>query len=426
MKPAGKKAPPPVRGKKSSGEKTPKKMPGFVKYGLFVLAGAAVALILLGLYSWLIDPYKGYGEPEELPPVKISGKDVFITGISGEVYIIRNDRMISADIGDALREGDVLKVVDQSYCQIQFSDRGTAGLDSNTVMLMKKLVNAQKDMQIRTEVLMGSMLYRVKKLSENDQFQVESDGVVYDVRGTEFIVVRAADGVLLAVEEGTVHYTVDGQEREVPLVRTGEQVFIANEDREKGSVYPLGESASLRIENMRFMGPVSVEPGSWPVTVMIESSPPGADIYLDGRKIASHIFSGLFDGGSKLDFLVRKRGYLDQALHIEVKAGEDRIYLVKLEPAGLDDTIGEREETQSFEGILNRMQSDHDKEMESQQTRFNGEIRIRDQQLQNLSDQNSQLNREKEDLSDELVKKQEEVKELRKLMTQIQELSNQQ
>ena len=80
-------------------------MPGFVKYSLFVLAGAAVALLLLGLYSWFIDPYQGYGEPEELPPVKISGKDVFITGVSGEVYIIRNNRMISAGIGDSLKEG---------------------------------------------------------------------------------------------------------------------------------------------------------------------------------------------------------------------------------------------------------------------------------------------------------------------------------
>ena len=103
--------------------------------------------------------------------------------------------------------------MDQSYCQIQFSDRGTAGLDSNTVMLMKKLVNAQKDMQIRTEVLMGSMLYRVNRLSENDEFQVESEGVLYDVKGTDFLVMRAADGVLLAVHEGTVRYSVDGVER---------------------------------------------------------------------------------------------------------------------------------------------------------------------------------------------------------------------
>ena len=268
--------------KKSSAEEK-KTMHPLLKYGLFVLAGAAVALLLLGLYSWLIDPYEGYGEPEELPPVKVTGKDVFITGISGEVYIIRNERIITADIGDSLKEGDVLKVVDQSYCQIQFSDRGTAGLDSNTVMLMKKLVNAQKDMQIRTEVLMGSMLYRVKRLSDNDQFEVESDGVLYDVKGTEFLVIRSKDGVLLAVEEGAVHYTVDGEEMPEPLVETGEQVFIAQDDRSNASVYPIGESAALRMENLKRMNQINVESGSWPVTIVLETSPPRGG-YLPRRK----------------------------------------------------------------------------------------------------------------------------------------------
>ncbi|MBN2626249.1 MAG: FecR domain-containing protein [Spirochaetales bacterium] len=414
------------RNSRKKDEKKPRKMPGFVKYSLFVLAGAAVALLLLGLYSWFIDPYQGYGEPESLPPVKISGKDVFITGVSGEVYIIRNNRMISAGIGDSLKEGDVLKVVDQSYCQIQFSDRGTAGLDSNTVMLMKKLVNAQKDMQIRTEVLMGSMLYRVNRLSENDEFQVESEGVLYDVKGTDFLVMRAADGVLLAVKEGTVRYSVDGFERDNPPVRTGEQVFIANDDREGGTVYPLGESAALRLENLRFMSPISVESGSWPVSVMIETSPPGADIYLDGRKIASHIFSGLFDVGTKLDFLIRKRGYVDKALHIEVKAAQDKIYLVELDPADLEETMMEREETQSFEGILNRMKKEYEQDLKEQQTRFDGEIYRRENRIQELSEQNESVTREKDDLSEELLKKQQEISDLRKLMTQIQELSNQQ
>ena len=414
------------RNSRKKDEKKPRKMPGFVKYSLFVLAGAAVALLLLGLYSWFIDPYQGYGEPESLPPVKISGKDVFITGVSGEVYIIRNNRMISAGIGDSLKEGDVLKVVDQSYCQIQFSDRGTAGLDSNTVMLMKKLVNAQKDMQIRTEVLMGSMLYRVNRLSENDEFQVESEGVLYDVKGTDFLVMRAADGVLLAVKEGTVRYSVDGVERDNPPVRTGEQVFIVNDDREGGTVYPLGESAALRLENLRFMSPISVESGSWPVSVMIETSPPGADIYLDGRKIASHIFSGLFDVGTKLDFLIRKRGYVDKALHIEVKAAQDKIYLVELDPADLEETMTEREETQSFEGILNRMKKEYEQDLKEQQTRFDGEIYRRENRIQELSEQNESVTREKDDLSEELLKKQQEISDLRKLMTQIQELSNQQ
>ena len=211
-----------------------------------------------------------------------------------------------------------------------------------------------------------------------------------------------------------------------PPVRTGEQVFIANDDREGGEIYPLGESAALRLENLRFMAPISVKSGSWPVSIMIESSPPGADIYLDGRKIASHIFSGLFDVGTKLDFLIRKRGYVDKALHIEVRAAEDRIYLVELDPADLEETMTEREETQSFEGILNRMQKEYDQDLKEQQTRFDSEIYQRENRIQELSDQYESASLEKDKLSEELLKKQQEISDLRKLMTQIQELSNQQ
>ena len=409
-------------------EKDKKKgMNPFLKYGLFVLAGVAVALLFLGLYSWFIDPYDGYGEPEELPPVNVSGKAVFITGISGEVYIIRNDRIITADIGDSLKEGDVLKVVDQSYCQIQFSDRGTAGLDSNTVMLMKKLVNAQKEMQIKTEVLMGSMLYRVKKLSESDQFEVESDGVLYEVKGTEFLVMRSKDGVLLAVEEGTVHYTVDGEERTEPLVETGEQVFIAQDDRSRTPVYPMGESASLRIDNLKRMNQISVEQGAWPVTVVLESSPAGADIYIEGRKIATGYFSGLFDVGSELNVLVRKRGYLDRTLHLAIKAGEDRIYLIKLEPSGLEETISEEEKSaESFEAILNRMRQQHEAEIEAQKNQFTAEINRKNASIRDLNNERESLLEDKEELETALDDRTNQITELRKLMTQIQELSNQQ
>jgi hypothetical protein len=415
----------PEKGTQKQGEDKKSPMPKTLKSALFVLTGAAIALILLGFYSWVIDPYENYGQPEELPPVKVSGKDVFITGISGEVYIIRYERIITAGVGDILKEGDVIKVVDQSYCQIQFSDRGTAGIDSNTVMLMKKLVNAQKDMQIRTEVLMGSMLYSVKKLTENDQFEVESDGILYDVKGTEFLVVNSSAGTLLAVEEGAVHFTVDGEERAVPLVKTGEEVFIDKEDRTQADVYPMGESASTRIENMTGIGQLNVEMGSWPVTVAIETSPGGADIYLDGTRIARGLFTGLFDVGSELNFLVRKRGYLDKSLHLTIKNGEDKIYLIELDPAGLDATMEEDEGGESFEGILNRMRLSHEKEINEQKSYFDRELNQQLSTISQLSDDKESLEVKNNDLQSQVNAQEQQVEELKRLMIQIQELSNQ-
>jgi hypothetical protein len=118
------------------------------------LAGVIISLLILGIYTRLLTPLVDTEESQILPPLNLVDKDVFITAITGEVFIIREEKIQTALIGDALFEGDVLKVVDQSYCQIQFADRGSAGLDSNTVMLMKKLVNAD-NFKIRTEVSHG-------------------------------------------------------------------------------------------------------------------------------------------------------------------------------------------------------------------------------------------------------------------------------
>ena len=137
-------------------------------------------------------------------------------------------------------------------------------------------------------------------------------------------------------------------------------------------------------------------------------------------------FSGLFDVNSELDILVRKRGYLDKNVHLAIKAGQDRIYLIHLDPAGLEETMVEEGETaESFESILSRMRKEHEAELESQKNRFAAEIDRRDNYIQSLSNEKDGLLEENRELEINVEDKAEQIDELRKLMTQIQELSNQ-
>ena len=62
---------------------------------LFILTGIAISLLLLGLYSRLVIP-RIDSDGETLPPMNLSEKDVFITAITGEVFIIRNDVLYNA------------------------------------------------------------------------------------------------------------------------------------------------------------------------------------------------------------------------------------------------------------------------------------------------------------------------------------------
>ncbi|MBI9097250.1 MAG: hypothetical protein JEY91_02180 [Spirochaetaceae bacterium] len=80
-----------------------------------------VMIFLIGLITASIATYIYFNvtgsqkEVRKLAPVSLSGsEEAFITAISGEVYILRDEEIISAELGEALYAGDILKVVDDS------------------------------------------------------------------------------------------------------------------------------------------------------------------------------------------------------------------------------------------------------------------------------------------------------------------------
>lgn len=145
-------------------------------------------------------------EEEALSPVEAPRyEQAIITFISGDVYIRDNDEWIYAEIGQLLESEDALKVAAGGYCEIQFGDRAVVRLEEDTELALNTIGLEPGNAKVGLELVQGSVISRVMKLSSDERYSVKTQSVVCGVRGTEFRVrqVQGADTVL-AVQEGAV------------------------------------------------------------------------------------------------------------------------------------------------------------------------------------------------------------------------------
>ena len=99
-------------------------MKQLIRTVLVFLIGMIIAAI--GVYFYF-DMTSAPKETRKLNPLSLTGEEeAFITAISGEVFILRDDSIIEAETGTALYAGDIIKVVDESFCQVQFSTVASA------------------------------------------------------------------------------------------------------------------------------------------------------------------------------------------------------------------------------------------------------------------------------------------------------------
>ena len=408
-----------------------------------------VIIFLIGLITASIAAYFYFNitttvkEVRKLDPVSLSGKEeAFITAISGEVYILRDDVIIEAELGEALFAGDIIKVVDDSFCQVQFSDLAAASIRSNTIIKIKNLFNLDKTVDIKTEILTGSMLYRVNKLSEGEKLEVKSEDRIYSVRGTTFMVDRNSGGTYLVVDEGLVAVSLKGGTEDSLSAGSGEEIFIA-EGSDTENVSSISEKNKRIMEEALNLNLLNLEPEQTRVIKTgVVTIPPDAQIYVNGILSGKGSFTGLFSESEDLTFLIRKRGYEDKIL--SVKAITDLEYTVILDPERISDSVLENERIRSSEDSnIDKLQ----KELESKNLRLVEiealiiDLKEKNSQLDsdNLSYENrlrrmtgqiQELEQLREDLSSEISELSRKLNEstaredkLRELIKQIQDLS---
>lgn len=334
-----------------------KSLPGIV-FGL--AAGAAAALAGVFIYGRIADA--SVIRAPDLP----SDPAAVITHIAGPVFVIRGAETLNAEPGERLRPGDVVKVTEGAVAQVQMADRGSALLGGDTLARFMRLTGADRRLEMRTEILTGSLSYSVRRLGKSESFIIEVDDAEYEVRGTEFLIVKGAESTVLAVSEGTV--AARGRK-----IGDGEAEVGANQQLVIFSDAEPAEPEALTEENRALLDasrPLPAIPFGYPeapeaVLIEIITVPPDADIYIDGLKTGSGRFRGLLPGNTVINVRARRRGFIDSSF--QVTADADRSITVELKPADIERTL---EEAERPDPLLARLRADYERRIADLLSRF--------------------------------------------------------
>lgn len=415
-------------------------MKSIVKSILLIFAGVLVAGSLLFAYSYFI---KSSGiEDDSLSFVEIQAGDAVISHISGEVYLIREETILIPSPGDAVREGDIIKVVDDSWCQVHFVGKATMNLRSNTLIKIQKLLTSTKDIDVRTELLTGSMIYKVDRLNATDNLEVQAQEKIYRVEGTEFYIEAFADGgSRVSVQEGKVAVLLDNGEEE-RLLKTvpGGQSLNLKKWKEGTPLPEIEDLSSSDVRIFKEESPVLFDTADKSLVYLeLTTIPAGVQLYLDGRLNSRGNLTGLFAPDEPLNILARKRGYRD--LNVKLVPGDQNssVVILKMEPLGLEESLKEESENSPIES-LEEMKVRFETESEALTGSFTKQIKESELQLKEmkslslslqndiskLEGNNSDLNNEQIELKAKLEESLIEQEKLKQLLLQIQELSTDQ
>jgi hypothetical protein len=144
-----------------------------------------------------------------------------ITYLKGNVYVKKaeSELWLPAKLKMELSSGDKIWVQQNSQAILEFSDRSTLKLASNTQLDILKLdrdKDTQKDVSI-FKLLLGKVWATVEKiLSAGERVEIQTPTAVAGVRGTEWIQQVSEDGTtVVKTLKGVVSFSAKGVTVEV-------------------------------------------------------------------------------------------------------------------------------------------------------------------------------------------------------------------
>ena len=318
-----------------------------------ILIGASAALIGISLYGRLSR------SQSQSAPVLPTGPAAVITHVSGPVFVIRGEQTLGANPGERLEAGDILKVTDGAVAQVQMAEKGSALLGSNTLVRFLTLTGASHQLEIRTEILTGSMSYKVEQLEGDQSIIILSDDTEYQIRGTEFIIVKESGRTILAMADGRMEVrgpTVAGGRVEVGA----KEQLVTSSEAEPAVPEDLSSENQKLLEASRPMPmmPFGFEAALEPVRLDVYTVPQDALIYVDGLKTGIGNLSSLLPRGTVIELRVRRRGFLDYSA--QVAADTSQTLRITLVPQGLRETLEEKNEEDK---LLNRIEIDYERRL---------------------------------------------------------------
>ncbi len=135
---------------------------------------------------------------------KVSKKiRALIKSVTGKAVMYNGGQSSDLKAGVEITKADSIETFTGSKCVVLFSTGSTLSLQQNTKIKIKILLPKG----VRSQVEDGGVLMNVKKLSENEEFSVNTPTAVAGVRGTQFYVSydKKAQRTKVAVKEGKVN-----------------------------------------------------------------------------------------------------------------------------------------------------------------------------------------------------------------------------
>ena len=136
--------------------------------------------------------------------VSVINQNALITFIDGDTYLLLEEEWEPVDIGYSLKPGSTIKTDLSSYCDIQFGNAAVVRINEDTEINISDIQFNESSSNITLDMVKGSVLCKVSKLSGYDSFNVGTENAVCGVRGTEFLVRTNSEETILAVKEGSV------------------------------------------------------------------------------------------------------------------------------------------------------------------------------------------------------------------------------
>lgn len=175
--------------------------------------------------------------------------DGIINFIAGDVKIVADGKTVSANVGDKITQGMVVKTGTKAIADIYFEGSVIRILEKSSVV-MKELVKNLSDSKELTELYVenGQVFSKVtRKLTEGEKFKVNTPTAVAGVRGTEFLVSEEEGKSNIACIEGTVAVKEFAADDSTYVdVEAGKEANV-----EKGKPVSVSELKQQNLENIR-------------------------------------------------------------------------------------------------------------------------------------------------------------------------------
>ena len=364
------------------------------------------------------------------PLVIPESNEGLITFQSGEVFYSRNDEWEEAIVGGTILKDDYIKVLESSFCEIQFGNKSVIRIQENTVIKIREILHSVSDYNIETDIIFGAILCKLEKLSGTEKFNIVSNTSTLGVRGTEFFVQNILEHTTVAVLTGTVAIIPHDNTQDEVLITENEQVSVNNESGKIGGINMVSTEIYEELQKVEQIELINLQKENKTelVKIVLLVEQVNAKIYHNNELIGIGNYSGVFNHGDTINFIIKKRGYKDTELTIAADKDVKTPYTVSLELSDIDEIPSIiQEENHKFTEVQNKLFELNDlynqtkTELDSEQTKS---ITLQNE-IQNMRVENQELienieNKETEmkDLEDKLTENEGLIEALRKILSE--------